>query len=399
MIATKNEETNILYFQSGGPTAVINSSFMGLYKEYLKHSGMGKLYVSPYGIGGLLKNELHEVKKGEIPILKFRPGAYWGSLREKLPEDPNDPLAVTLIQNLLAHHIRYVFPNGGNDSMDTAHKIALYAKAQHADIQTVGIPKTIDNDLPFTDHTPGFGSAAKYVANSVIAISLDDKSYEKGKINIVEVMGRDAGFLTASSYLASLRGQTPDFIYVPEAAFDTKAFVEKAKRCYDEKGRCLVVVSEGIRDKEGKLISALERKDSFGNIQMGGVSYYLSSLVSQEGYKSRAIELNVVQRASSFLPSGTDIKEAEMCGKMALRFARSGKSDVMVCIERVHKENYAVKYKAASLAEIDGKTASLPLRYLNTTQDNIRPEYLSYVEPLIQGNELPMDKDGLLKLY
>ena len=191
---TQNKaKKNVLYFQSGGPTAVINSSFMGLYHEVRKHQSLN-LLVSPYGISGLINNELHPVSKGEVPLLSFRPGAYWGSLRQKLPEDPSDPLAKQIVENLKSNNISYIFPNGGNDSMDTTYKLSKYIAANQLDIKVIGIPKTIDDDLPFTDHTPGFGSAAKYVANAIIAVSLDDKSYKKGKINIVEVMGRDSGF-------------------------------------------------------------------------------------------------------------------------------------------------------------------------------------------------------------
>ncbi len=396
---TQNKvKKNVLYFQSGGPTAVINSSFMGLYHEVRKHQSLN-LLVSPYGISGLINNELHPVSKGEVPLLSFRPGAYWGSLRQKLPEDPSDPLVKQIVENLKSNNISYIFPNGGNDSMDTTYKLSKYIAANQLDIKVIGIPKTIDDDLPFTDHTPGFGSAAKYVANAVIAISLDDKSYKKGKINVVEVMGRDSGFLTASAVLAGLRGQRPDYIYVPEVPFDIEDFRKKAEQTFEEKGRCLVVVSEGIRDKDGNLIAATGKMDAFGNKLMGGVASYLSSLVSQDGYKTRSIELSVVQRAASFCPSYIDIHEAEMCGAQALKFALKGITNAMVSLQREPGEVYHIRYEPVSLNDVDGKIVTLPERYINAEKDNILDSYLDYVSPLVRGNPNPFDEDGLLKLF
>lgn len=397
MTPIKNKK-NVLYFQSGGPTAVINSSFMGLYKEMKKHRNLN-LLVSPYGISGLINNELHPVAKGEVPILAYRPGSYWGSLRQKLPEDPNDPLAKQIVEHIISNNIAYVFPNGGNDSMDTTYKLSKYVEAAGIDVKVIGIPKTIDDDLPMTDHTPGFGSAAKFVANSVIAVSLDDKSYKKGKINIIEVMGRDSGFLTASAVLAGLRGQKPDYIYVPEVAFDVQEFVRKAEKTFDEKGRCLIVVSEGIRDKDGNLIAATGNVDAFGNKIMGGAACYLSSLVIKDGYKSRGIELNVIQRAASFVPSYVDIHEAEMCGAHALKFALQGVKNSMVAMQREIGETYRINYVPISLDDVGGKIVTLPIKYINPEGDNILDSYLEYVAPLIRGNPNPFDEDGLVKLF
>lgn len=392
-------EINALYFQSGGPTAVINSSFYGVLKEMRRIHG-AKLYVSPYGIQGLIDDKIFRVEDHQIPPMFYRPGAYWGSLRRKLPEDPKDPLAEKIVQNLLKNNITYVFPNGGNDSMDTCYKLNMYLKARNIDhIKIVGIPKTVDNDLPLTDHTPGFGSAAKFVANAIVSIAIDDLSYQKGRINIVEVMGRDSGFLTAASLLALLRGYKPDFIYVPEVAFDIEDFLAKAKKCYDEKGRCLVVISEGIRDKEGKLISADGKQDVFGNNTMGGVSHYLSALVDKEGYKTRAIELSLLQRSASFLASKTDIKEAARCGQMAVRFAHKGITSCMVGMKRIENHPYRVVYEPVPIQDVVGKIVTLPKKYINASQDNIELSYLDYVLPLIKGKIDAVDECGLLKIY
>lgn len=387
---------NICYFQSGGPTAVINSSFKGLLDAYKKLKTKKRFFVSNYGIDGLIKGKLTDVSDLDTSKLNTRPGCYCGSLRLKLQE--NDPNLDKIIKTIMKNDIRYLFANGGNDSMDTCYKLSLLMKAKDYQCQVIGIPKTVDNDLPVTDHTPGYGSAAKYIANTIIEIAVDDLTYQKGRINIVECMGRDSGYLTAASSLASLRNVKPDYIYVPEAPFDLQKEVKKWEATYDRKGRCLVVVSEGIRDAKGTLIMACGQSDSFGNIQMGGVANYLSSIVSKDGYKSRGIELSIPQRAGSILPSKTDIKEAMEVGKQALSLALKGKDGVMVTIVREDLENYEVSYSSCPLEEVGGKAVSLPLRYINKAQDNITPSFIDYVKPLIQGEIKTMDEDGLLIL-
>lgn len=394
-----NSENNVCYFQSGGPTAVINATFKGLFDEYLKDKEKGKFFVSPYGLSGLLDNKLIEVKKEELPALDYRPGSYFGSLRRKLPIDSQDPIAKTLMNNIKKNQIKYIFVNGGNDSMNTAYRISQYAKDYQMDIKVIGIPKTIDNDLYGCDHTPGFGTAAKYVANCVIATSIDDKTYKTGRVNIIETMGRDSGFVAASAILASLRGEKPDYIFVPEVPFSTKTFLEKVKATYDKKGRCLVVVSEGIRDENGVLIASdSTSKDSFNNAQVGGVGKYLSALVANEGMKTRGIELSVLNRASGFLPSLTDIKEAKEVSAKAYQYAKKGYTGVMVSLGRKHSERYMPSYNKINLEDVSDKVVTLPKKYINKAGDNITPSYIDYVAPLIKGNVVALDKDGLLEL-
>ena len=387
---------NICYFQSGGPTAVINSSLKGLLDAYKKLKTKKKFYVSNYGIDGLIKGKLTDVSELDTTKLNYRPGSYTGSLRLKLVE--NDPNLDKIVKTLMKNDIRYLFANGGNDSMDTCYKLSLLMKEKDYPCVVIGIPKTVDNDLPVTDHTPGYGSAAKYIANTVIEIAIDDLTYQKGRINIIECMGRDSGYLTAASSLAALRNVKPDYIYVPEAPFDVQKEVKKWEETYDKKGHCLVVVSEGIRDSKGTLVLASKQADSFGNVQMGGVANYLSSLVMKDGYKTRAIELSIPQRAGSILLSKNDVKEAMEVGKTALSLATKGKDGVMVTIQRDSNDPYTVSYSSCPLQEVGGKAVSLPLRFINKAQDNITPSFIDYVKPLIQGEVKSLDEDGLLIL-
>ncbi len=400
-ITKKNAESlNVCYFQSGGPTAVINATFKGLYDAFkADRTKNKKFFVSRFGITGLLEDDLFEVTDDALPQLEYRPGSYWGSLRKKLPEDAKDPLAQKLMENIKKNNIRYIFVNGGNDSMNTAYRISCYAKAYDMDIKVIGVPKTIDNDLYGCDHTPGFGTAAKYVANCVIATSVDDKTYQKGRVNIIETMGRDSGFVAASAILASLKGEKPDYIFVPEVPFSIPEFLEKVSNCYKRKGRCLVVVSEGIRDKDGILIASDSSVvDSFNNVAVGGVGKYLSNLVAMEGIKTRGIELSVLNRASGFLPSVVDIKEAEEVSKRAYKAAKMGHSGVMIALGRKSNEPYEPDFTEIPLQKVTDRVVTLPTRYINKAGDNINPSFIKYVAPLIKGNAIPLEEDGLLKI-
>lgn len=387
---------NILYFQSGGPTSVINASFLGLIETYRSLGLKGHFYVSRYGVSGLLNGTLEEIDLDNPPDITYRPGSYFGSLRLKLEDDPNGEQALAIIDALRKYHIDFIFPNGGNDSMDTALKLSSLVAHHGLSTKVVGIPKTIDNDLFGCDHTPGFGTAAKYVINATVSVALDDLTYQQGRVNIIETMGRDSGFLAASSKLACLRGVGPDYIYVPEVPFEAESFLPKCKKTYLEKGRCLIVVSEGIRDKQGNLIVSSSSKDQFGHHQVGGVSSYLAGLLRQEGLKSRAIELSVLNRASSFLPSNQDIQEAKEVAGEALKAALEGKSACMICLKRVNDSPYEISYEAVDIKEIANRVVYLPKEYINETGDNILDSYIPYCLPLIQGNAMPLGEDGIL---
>ena len=381
---------NLIYGQSGGPTSVINSSAYGLFKEALKNKDViNKVYYMKYGIEGLL-NELI-----------YTPGAAFGSNRYKL-KTSNSDVFLKILNIFKKYNIRYFFYNGGNDSMDTIAKLTRFFKENKYDCKCIGIPKTIDNDLVYTDHTPGYASAAKFIINSIIEIYYDDLSYLNGKVNIIEIMGRNAGWLTASSIVASERIDGPDLIFVPETDFDIDVFLNKVKEIYEKKKRCLVCVSEGIHLKNNKPIFDVSNRgvDAFNHVQLGGVCHYLSDLVTKKlGYKSRGIELSILQRANSMIPSEIDIKEAIKVGKYALKSAIRGKTGCMVAIKRLNDYPYKVTYNLVNLDLIRNKVKYLPLIYVDTLNHNIDKSFINYVVPLINSEEKKHLKKGYIDTY
>lgn len=384
---------NILYFQSGGPTCVINTTFLGLYDEYRRLGIKQDFLVSRYGISSLLEDNLTKVS-GDYSRLLNMPGAFFGSLRKMLPDDKEDELAKLIIENLEKNNIRHLFVNGGNDSMDTANKIYGYAEYYGYQLSVIGLPKTIDNDLIGCDHTPGYPTAAKYVANSTIALTLDEYTYRKGKILIIETMGRDCGYVAASSALASLRSCKPDYIYVPEVEFSTSDFLAKAIKTYEEKGHCVIVVSEGIHDANG-LIAAQGAVDSFGNKTVGGVGQYLRQKILEAGYPSRAVTLEALNRSSSFMLSKVDSDESRMIGKVALDASLSGESGKMVSIRRDSNDPYSASFPLIDLSLCSRKANTMPLEFLKG-DDNIDDRFIDYAKPLIKGNIDTLASDGLL---
>lgn len=393
-----------MYGQSGGPTSVINSSSYGLFKQAFKHKDIIKeIFVMHYGFEGLLKEDLILIKnEPNLKKLINTPGAIFGSNRFKINFSKDTETLEKIYNVLKKYNIRYFFYNGGNDSMDSIYQINLFLKKQKYKCNCIGIPKTIDNDIVFMDHTPGFGSATKFIINAVTEIYYDDFSYKKGRVNIVEIMGRNTGWLTASSMLSSLNNAKPDLIYVPEVDFDPDDFLNKVQKIYETKKHCLVCVSEGIHDKNGNLISiSNETYDVFNHLQLGGVGAYLTKLVETKfNYKTRYFELSLLQRANSIIPSEQDIKEAVTIGKKALLYALKGKSGYMVNLKRISNEPYKIKYELIDLALVKNKTKYLPLTYVNSTKDNINESYISYVLPLISGKQKNhLREDGLLDIY
>ena len=388
------EKKNLIVGQSGGPTAVINSSLYGVVSEGLRQDRrIGEVYGMVNGIEGFLQGNtlnFREALPGTmLEGLKTTPGAYLGSCRYKLPEDLEDPVYPRLFEKFEEMNIGYFFYIGGNDSMDTVSKLSRYAEKIGSDIRVIGEPKTIDNDLVLTDHTPGFGSAARYVASTVREIVLDANVYEKKSVTIVEIMGRHAGWLTAASVLArKTAGDNPLLIYLPETAFDQEAFLEKIEACFSKNPNVIVCVSEGIKDKDGTFICEYDNSvgtDSFGHKMLAGCGKYLENLVRNRlGVKARSVELNVSQRCSAAMISETDQKEAVIAGEFGVRAALKGETGKMVSYVRTSDLPYAMVPGLEDVNEICNKEKTVPLSWITEDGSDISDEFLVYALPLIQ---------------
>ncbi len=393
---------NLLYGQSGGPTSVINSSAYGVIKEALENQDTIKeVLMMRHGIQGALNEDfiyISEQSEEDIELLKHSPGSAFGSVRYKMADFKEDDTDyVRLLYIFQEYNIRYFLYNGGNDSMDTCDRISEYMKHVGYDVRVIGVPKTIDNDLPFTDHTPGYGSAAKFIINTVMEVSYDMLAYQKGKVTIVEIMGRHAGWLTAASAVATKNGFGPDLIYLPEVPFSVEKFKEDVKKVYDKKQQCLVAVSEGLTNSEGIFLSSSSAlKDAFGHFQLGGVSSKLAQIVNNEmRISSRNIELGTTQRSAAHIQSLTDVNEAIEVGRSAVKYALNGKSGVMVTIERVTSAPYKIKYGEKQLSKIANKEKIIPKSMINKEGNFVTDEFLDYVMPLIQGENIPHYYDGV----
>ena len=399
---------NVIVGQSGGPTAAINSSLAGVYRTAIDR-GYKKVYGMIHGVQGLMEGryvDLSEhIQSGlDIELLKRTPSAYLGSCRYKLPEIfENKEVYEKIFDILVKLEIDCFIYIGGNDSMDTIKKLSDYAIITGSNIRFVGCPKTIDNDLALTDHTPGYGSAAKYIGTSVKEIIRDSWSLEttSGQVIIVEVMGRNAGWLTGATALA--KGEDcdgPDAIYLPELPFDLNAFVKKIKGLLKTKASIVVAVSEGIRTKDGKYISemdnAIEYIDAFGHKQLTGTARYLCNVVAQEcGCKTRAIELSTLQRAASHCASRVDILEAYEVGGAAMKAADEGDSGKMVVIERLSDDPYQAGTEVKDVHKIANDERTVPREWINKEGTYVTNEFITYVRPLIQGDVGPIMVDGI----
>lgn len=387
----------MVYIQSGGPTSVINSSLYGAIKEAKKHpEEISFIYGSLHGIEGLLNDELIDLGKEDektIELLKQTPGSVLGTSRHKLPKDYHHEEYKTIIETLKKHNIGYVFVNGGNDSMDTCYKLSTLCKELGLDIKVMGVPKTVDNDLAETDHSNGFGSAAKYVINTVKEICVDAKCYKRGKVYIIEIMGRNAGWLTGAVDL--LQGEDrPDLIYLPENKFDVDKFIKNAKEIFEKKGYCIAAISEGIdfeRD-ESKV-----RIDSFGHKQLGGAAIDLAAIVEDKlDLPTRAIELSLPQRAYAFLVSKVDQDETIECGAMAVKKALEGMSGHMIAIKRISSNPYKVNYEPVDISKIANVERIVPTSMMKDDY-HLDDSFKEYCLPLIQGEiEVEFDK-GIIK--
>ena len=397
---------NVIVGQSGGPTAVINASLYGVVYEALnREDACGTVYGMINGIEGFLNDQIMDMepleKSGELELIKTTPGSYLGSCRYKLPEDLGDEVYPKLFEKFEQYGIGYFFYIGGNDSMDTVSKLSRYAEKTGSDIRFMGIPKTIDNDLVRTDHTPGFGSAAKYVSSTVREIAIDASVYDNKKsVTIVEIMGRHAGWLTAASVLArKFEGDNPVLIYLPETAFDPEKFISDVKEALEKVPNLVVCISEGINDGNGTFICELASDvgvDNFGHKMLTGSGKYLENLVKEKiGVKVRSIELNVCQRCSSAMLSAADQKEAIASGAYGVKCAIEGETGKMIGFSRVPGAEYRIDYVAEDVNLICNQEKTVPLEWITKNGSDIGQEFIDYALPLIQGEVKVPSKDGL----
>ena len=399
---------NVLVGQSGGPTAVINSSLAGVYKTAMER-GFNKVYGMRNGIQGFMDGQYvdlsdHIKSELDLELLKRTPSAFLGTCRYKLPEIHEDKAVYERIFELLDElDIEVFIYIGGNDSIDTIRKLFDYSLLTGAKQKFVGCPKTIDNDLAITDHTPGFGSAAKYIATSTKEIICDAMgfSYKKKNVNIVEIMGRNAGWLTGSAALSRSEDcEGPDLIYLPEVPFDIQGFVTKVKELLETKDVVVAAVSEGIKTKEGKYVCEYATdsttKDAFGHIQMTGTASYLANVIKNElGCKTRAVELSTLQRAAAHLASKIDVDEAFNVGGATVKAADEGSSGVMVVIDRVSDDPYQSATGVYDVHRIANDEKVVPRKWINKEGNYVTEEFLDYVRPLIQGQYSPVMVEGI----
>ena len=399
---------NVIVGQSGGPTPVINASLAGVYKTAMERD-FGKIYGMRHGIQGLLNEQyidLADYIKNELDLelLKRTPSAFLGTCRYKLPEIHEDKAVYEKIFEILDKlDIEVFIYIGGNDSMDTIKKLSDYALLTGARQKFVGCPKTIDNDLAITDHTPGFGSAAKYLASATKEIIRDAMgfSFQKKHVIIIEAMGRNAGWLVGSTALARQEDcDGPDLIYVPEIAFDIDRFMGKVDALLQEKDVVIVAVSEGIRTAEGKYIceftAGSDSRDAFGHIQMTGTAAFLANMVHDKlGCKTRAIEFSTLQRSASHLASKIDVDEAFAVGGATIKAADEGSTGVMVVIDRVSDDPYQATTGVYDVHRIANDEKTIPREWINEDGDYVTEEFIDYVRPLIQGHYSPMMVAGL----
>ncbi len=404
----QKEKRNVIVGQSGGPTAAINSSLAGVYRT-ARERGYRKVYGMIHGIQGFMEGRYIDLSEHitsglDEELLKRTPAAYLGSCRFKLPDIHEDrEIYEKIFQQLKELEIDCFIYIGGNDSMDTIKKLSDYAILTGSEVRFVGCPKTIDNDLALTDHTPGFGSAAKYIGTSVKEIIRDGLCLETshGQVNVVEVMGRNAGWLTGSAALAT--GEDcpgPDAIYLPEIPFDVEAFVEKCRTLLQKKPTVTVAVSEGVKIADGRYVcelgSSADYVDAFGHKQLTGTARYLCELLGTEiGCKTRAIELSTLQRAASHCASRVDILEAFQVGGAAMKAADEGDSGKMVVMNRISDDPYQMATEVKDVHKIANDERVVPREWVNEEGTYVTKEFITYVRPLIQGDVAPVMVDGI----
>ena len=394
---------NCLVAQSGGPTAVINASVCGVVQYAMNCEKINNVYGALYGIEGFLDGKIinfNDLGMDEIEALKYTPSSALGSCRYKLcGYDTDKDIYINIFKSFNKLNIKYFFYIGGNDSMDTVDKLSRYASLNGYDIKIIGIPKTIDNDLYGTDHTPGFGSAAKYIATSVEEIARDGYVYDKDIVNIVEVMGRNTGWLAASSVLAALNDNiAPQFIYLPELPFETEKFISDVKKAFKTNRKLTIVASEGLKYSSGNFVQDIieSTADCFGHKSMGGAGKHLGNLVKENVCKRvKVIELNVLQRCAAHCASKKDHEEAYMCGYDAVRYALEGESGKMVSINRKSNNPYTSYTSLVPVAEAANKEKKFPLEWIVKEGNFVNEKAVQYVKPLIEGEVQIPHKNGI----
>ncbi|MBR6917015.1 MAG: 6-phosphofructokinase [Clostridia bacterium] len=403
---------NAVIGQSGGPTAAINASLAGVISRLISSEHIGKVYGMKNGIEGFLKEDLIDISAvfeentaNKLESMSHTPASALGSCRKKLPRPSDDP---SFFENLISlfkkYDIRYFLYIGGNDSMDTVAKLSEYTSSIDYKIQVIGVPKTIDTDLCMTDHTPGFGSAAKYIATTVQEIIRDCSVYTVPAVTIVEIMGRDAGWLTLSAGLGRIvNGFAPDYIYLPERAFSLDSFLDDVKDALARHPNVVIAVSEGLRDGNGVYVGEGTQSgvaDVFGHKYLSGTGKALELYVKEKiGCKVRSVEMNISQRCASHISSATDICESFEAGAAAADAALSGVSGCMMAIERLPGDEYAVKYVPKEIGSIANAVRCVPDEYINKEGNNVTDDGLRYVLPLIMGEVAIKWRDGLPEIF
>lgn len=407
---------NIIVGQSGGPTAAINATLAGVIRRALESENIDKIYGMMNGIQGFLNgnikvlNDFFIYDKENLKLLKTTPAASLGSCRLKLPDVNSDDkkdidIYIKIFDFLAEKNIKYFFYIGGNDSMDTVRKLSFYAKKNDIDVKVIGVPKTIDNDLNCTDHSPGYGSAAKYIAATMQEICHDNAIYPIQSVVIVEIMGRDAGWLTAAAALPRLyRGKAPSFVYLPEIDFSKERLLEDIEKEFEKRRDIVIAVSEGVKYANGRYVCEDDNHeiDIFGHKKLSGTANRLKYAVQEKfGCKVRAVELNTPQRCASHIASLCDLNESEEIGIKAVSAAEEGKSGIMMIFKRISSESgqYKIAIECEDISNIANKIKTVPLEYINKSKNNVTDECLKYIAPLIIGEPDMIYQNGVLKFF
>ena len=398
-------ESNCLIAQSGGPTTAINASLAGTIEAALGSAKINTIFGSVNGILGVFEEnflnltDIYRDNQNSLEQLKTTPAMFLGSCRYKLDNPEQNSSDYSNIFHIFRkYNIKYFFYIGGNDSMDTVLKLSTYAEIMNFDVRIIGIPKTIDNDIKCIDHTPGYGSAAKYIASTLLEIAHDAYIYPVNSVTIVEIMGRNAGWLTAAAALARNEySEAPHLIYLPEKPFSTSRFIADIKDEFNNRKHVIVAVSEGIKDQTGTYISAnSEKTDQFGHVMLNGTGKYLENVVlNSMDCKVRSIELNVLQRCASHLASLTDINEAYLLGKNGVNAALNGESGKMSSLTRISTSPYEVKYHTVPISDVANYEKPVPSSWISEWGNDVNPELIEYMRPLIQGETKVKYENGV----